>query len=99
MGQEWKPNEEKTQLELISQVSASISAVREGGEDCLAWVEGLDTPGFGMGLGGEGKGLGSPKGLSTTGEAHGNPQSWVSRCPGGSFSPSPSFLLHPFPAR
>lgn len=31
MGGEWKPNEEKTQLELISQVSASISAVREVG--------------------------------------------------------------------
>lgn len=34
VGGEWKPNEEKTQLELISQVSASISAVGSG-EDCL----------------------------------------------------------------
>lgn len=31
MGGKWKPNEEKTQLELISQVTASIRAVRERG--------------------------------------------------------------------
>jgi hypothetical protein len=31
VGGKWKPNEEKTQLELISQVTASISAVKEGG--------------------------------------------------------------------
>lgn len=43
MGGEWKPNEEKTQLELISQVSASISAVREVGRTLWQEVEGLDT--------------------------------------------------------
>lgn len=48
------------------------------------------------GCGGE---VESPKGLGTAGEAHGDPKGWVSRYPGGSFSPSPSFLLHPFPAR
>lgn len=31
VGGKWKPNEEKTQLELISQVTASISAVKEVG--------------------------------------------------------------------
>lgn len=49
-----------------------------------------------LGLWGE---VGSPRGLGTAGEAHGDPQGWVSRYPGGSFSPSSSFLLHPFPAR
>lgn len=42
MGGKWKPNEEKTQLELISQVSASISAVREVG-DYMAGSCRLDT--------------------------------------------------------
>lgn len=51
MGGEWKPNEEKTQLELISQVSASISAVREVGGTAWNGAEGLDTPGVGAGLG------------------------------------------------
>lgn len=46
VGGEWKPNEEKTQLELISQVSASISAVRGGGRTPWHGAEGLDTPGF-----------------------------------------------------
>lgn len=55
MGGEWKPNEEKTQSELISQVSASISAVREGGRTPWHGAEGLDTPGFRVGLGREGK--------------------------------------------
>lgn len=40
---EWKPNEEKTQLELISQVSASISAVRGVGRTVWQRAEGLDT--------------------------------------------------------
>lgn len=48
VGGKWKPNEEKTQLELISQVSASISAVRKvwGGGTLWHGAEGLDTPGF-----------------------------------------------------
>lgn len=39
MGGKWKPNEEKTQLELISQVTASISAVKEvgGGHMAGSW--------------------------------------------------------------
>lgn len=45
VGREWKPNEEKTQLELISQVSASISAVREVGRTLWQGTAGW-TPGF-----------------------------------------------------
>lgn len=46
VGGEWKPNEEKTQLELISPASASISTVRGVGKTTRHPAEGLDTPGF-----------------------------------------------------
>ena len=58
VGREWKPNEEKTQLELISQVSASISTVREGGRTAWHGLKGWTHLDSERGLAGRGRAWG-----------------------------------------
>lgn len=86
MRREWKPNEEKTQLELISQVSASISAVREVGRTLAqsgraghTWIRSWAWRGGGD--------LGSPRGLCT-GSPWG-PQGWLPDAQVAPSAPSP----------
>lgn len=95
-GGKWKPNEEKTQLELISQVTASIRAVREGWGGYMA---GSWRPDTWILIWAWGRECGYLRVLGTTGEAYGDPQGWVCPISRWFLQPLPLFPPSPLPCQ